>query len=187
MSEATDLLGAIGNKNHTAAFLGHYSSEIDRNSERDKELHDAPNYYAWLCVASEHILYSARLYIYRVTTDQAVFDYTYKKTLDWFSDNSHPLSSGAFDELVLFTKIRHILVHKGFPNPHEFPANNGRHITKGIVFTSDDVKTTTNDISNPSYHVVLAEAFERLQSELTQAQTAMVSRARADGTVTTST
>ena len=185
MSQATDLLSAIGNKNHTAAFLDHYSSEIERNSEQDKGLHDAPNYYAWLSVTSEHILYSARMYIYRVTTNQAVFDYTYKETLDWFHGNSHPLSSNAFDNLVLFTKIRHILVHKGFPNTHEIPANNTRPITKGYSFASNDVKNTTNDISNPSYYRVLSEAFKNLCDEMTQAQKSMVNSASADGTITT--
>jgi len=187
MSQSTDLLSAIGNKNHTETFLAHYATEIRNNTEMSKQLHAAPNYYAWLCVASEHVLYSARMYIYRITTNQAVFDYQYKQTLDWFQNNNNPLSSSAREGLVLFTKIRHILVHKGFPNPHEVPSSNDRLLQNGQVFTSEEVRDTVSEIVNPSYFNYLSEKYTDVEGELQKAQREMVSNAYGDGSVVTNT
>ena len=152
----TESLTVFGNSNHLGGFLQDYERGIDQNNEIEKPLTKAPNYFAWINVASEQVFYRIRELIYVNTEDDQVFDASYKSLLDHVIE-SYRLTVEQIDAILLFAKIRHLLVHKGFPNPHTAPSENSRSIAKGHPFAVEDVNALAERLETPSCYIELKD------------------------------
>jgi len=141
-------LSVFGNSNHLGGFLGHYENGIKANQETEKPLTQAPNYFAWISTASEQVFYRIREMIYVNTEEHGVFDQPYTFLLDYIFENHDPTEEQT-ESILLFAKIRHLIVHKGFPNPHTAPSENSRNIAKGRAFTSEDVEALAEQLHSP--------------------------------------
>ena len=154
-----DTLSVSGNSNHLGGFLSYYEQQIEERSETGRPLTDAPNYYAWMHIASEQVFYRIRELIYFNANDETAFDKEYKKLLN-IAFNNYKFSPDEKETIVLFAKIRHLLVHKGFPNPHVTPSNRGNEIAKGHPFTKEDVWILVNKLREPSTFHELSEKYD---------------------------
>lgn len=108
--------------------------------------------------ASEQVFYRIKEMIYLVEQDEKAFDQTYKWLIDHLISN-YSLSGEQLDEILLFAKIRHILVHKGFPNPHVTPSQNKREIAKGYLFDASEVKELVHSLCSPKFYPSLRKKF----------------------------
>lgn len=152
----TESLSVSGNANFLGGFLIDYESSIEKNQETEKPLSKAPNYFAWLNIASEQVFYRIREMIYINTERHEVFDSSYKSLLDHILDNHKP-APDQWESILLFAKIRHLMVHKGFPNPHAAPSENSRDIAKNYPFTPDEVKSLAEYLQSPKCYPTLHE------------------------------
>ncbi len=152
----TESLTVFGNSNHLGGFLGNYENGIKEKGEVEKPLTQAPNYFAWISTASEQVFYRIREMIYVNTEDHTVFDASYKSLLDHVFETHH-LTDDQRESILLFAKIRHLMVHKGFPNPHTAPSQNSRNIAKGHPFTADEVASLAERLQSPKCYPELYE------------------------------
>jgi hypothetical protein len=169
----TESLSVSGNANHLGGFLQDYEDAIDLNGEIDKPLTKAPHYFAWINTASEQVFYRIRELIYINSEDHSVFDAPYKSLLDYVIENGR-LSEAQIEVILLFAKIRHLLVHKGFPNPHLAPSEKSREIAKGKPFTACEVSSLAERLQSPACYVQLRDqhraamqAIESCETEFT--------------------
>jgi hypothetical protein len=51
--------------------------------------------------------------------------------------------------VLLFAKLRHLIVHKGFPNPHIAPLEDAREIAAGYRFCDREVKSLAEKYYSP--------------------------------------
>ena len=144
----SESLTVFGNSNHMDGFLIKYEKGIEEGGELEKPLTEAPNYYAWINIASEQVFYRIREMIYINTEDHGVFDATYKSLLDHLFSKHNP-GKNQIDCILLFAKIRHLMVHKGFPNPHIAPSENSREIAKGYPFDVEEVRSLAERLQSP--------------------------------------
>lgn len=129
-----EVLAVTGNSNYISSYLAYFESNI----EQGRYLSDSPDYYAWLCIASERVLYRLREMMFFNEKDSGVFDLNYKPLIDRAFSN-YSFDAKDKESILLFAKIRHIMVHKGFPNPHEIPSSNERPITNDTIFGKAEV------------------------------------------------
>ncbi len=151
---AHETIATTSNSNFVGNFLAYFENQIEDNQEPEKSLSETPNYFAWLGIVSEYITYLIRAMIYINHEDSDAFDYPYKKLLDTLLSNKK-LSEEQKEYLILFAEIRHIMVHKGFPNPHKKPSNNERLITKGYTLKAERVSEIADLISKPKSYTEL--------------------------------
>lgn len=144
-----DSLALFGNSNHLNGFIKNYEQGIRQENEEEKGLSEAPNYYAWLCAASGLVYYRIRRAIYVNDDDHEAFDAPYKTLLDKFL-SVQKLTKEQTESVLLFAKIRHLIVHKGFPNPHTAPSENEREISKGHRFDKNEVQALAEQLHSPS-------------------------------------
>lgn len=166
-----DTLATLGNSNIIGGYLKHYEDEITRRHETTQPLACAPNYYAWLCVASEYVLYSVRqiIFLKSKADESEVFDMAYARLLDRLKEVAEVPSETQAD-ILLFLKIRHIVVHKGFPNLHDVPSNSTRALAKGVAFTYEDVREIRSRVMRPDEFPSLREQFKRVGGSLWKLQ-----------------
>lgn len=143
-----DTLSSLGNNNVVGRFIAHYETCIKSDKEQQKSLSDTPNYFAWLSVSSEHILYSLRMLLFWKTQDSEVFDLAYSKLIDRSFDE-FAFNEEEKEKVLLFTRIRHLIVHKGYPNPHVAPSKNSRNISKGQKFNEEEIFRLSAKLRNP--------------------------------------
>jgi hypothetical protein len=170
----TDTLAVLGNRNHLLGFIKHYEEQIEIRKEITRPLTDAPNYYAWLCVTSEFAYYAVKqlVFLRSKASDSAVFEDGYKKVLDtlWCIPEVTPQTK---DDVLLFAKIRHLLVHKGFPNPHDAPTSKTRELTANDRYDAADVWDVCRRVRSPGEFSTLKPAFTRLLRDLAALQGAV--------------
>jgi hypothetical protein len=147
-------LSVFGNSNHLGGFLQDYETAIDQNGEVKKPLTKAPNYFAWINAASGQVFYRIREMIYINTEDHAVFDAPYKSLLNHVLER-YELTEEQIEAILLFAKIRHLLVHKGFPNPHIAPSENEREIAKDRSFDGSEVQSLAERLHSPACYTEL--------------------------------
>ena len=162
-----DTLAVTGNSNHLLGFINHYEAQIAARGEESCSLSDAPSYYAWLCVTSEYVYYAVKKLIFfeSLASDSAVFDLPYSKVLDrllGMAEVTQPLK----DDVLLFARIRHLLVHKGFPNPHDAPTAKARTLANDIMYQTAEVWEVCNRIRNPREYSDLKLVFSRVIRDL---------------------
>jgi len=151
-------LVVFGNSNHLGHFLTYYETKIEEYGETEKDLTYAPNYFAWVYFASEQVFYRVKEMVCWNEQNEKTFDWTYKTLLDHLFSTYTP-DVKEREALLLFAKIRHILVHKGFPNPHVTPSNNKREIAKGHIFEVSEIIQLTSSLSSPKFYPSLRKKF----------------------------
>jgi len=159
IKEAFEALGAWGNSNHYLNYLNKFEHEIKSNKEYNKPLSDAANYFAWLLVAPMFIIHRIRELLFLDTKDIKIFDCSFKDLLDNFNNNYNPDKEG-FNCIMKFIKIRHLLIHKGFRNPHIKPSTNKTIIADGYPFKAKEVIELGNEIANPNNYDKLLQCFK---------------------------
>lgn len=151
------MLSVSGNSNHLGCFLADFEAAIKNNNEEGKSFTMAPNYYAWICAASEHVFYSIREIMYLNTEDDQVFDFAYTKLLNYIIENNS-CNKEELESILLFAKMRHLIVHKGFPNPHVVPSENEREIAKGHTFRKSEIEEMAVMLRNTNSFTSLYES-----------------------------
>jgi hypothetical protein len=156
----TETLASLGNSDYIGCYITYYADQIIRNEENAKCLIKAPNYYAWLSAASEYIYYKIRVFHFFKHDAPEFFEESYYKiTNKLIAENK--LSNDQKDAIYLFAKIRHLIVHKGFPNTHEEPAKSTKHpISHEQPFDADEVQKLCKQIELPSEFTNLQEKFK---------------------------
>jgi hypothetical protein len=162
-------MSVFGNSHYQSDFLAYYESQIQENSETSKLLTQAPNYYAWIHIASENVYYRIKEMIYVNETNIESFNFPYKRLLDHLF-SSHDITQEQKDAILLFAKIRHLLVHKGFPNPHTAPSDDERKLTENFIFSSTEVKATTTLLRNPACFNELKDSFSLASKSISALQ-----------------
>jgi hypothetical protein len=158
-----DLLGTLGNSNVLWGYLSVYEKAVAAGNETTKGIAQAPNYYAWLATASEYVYSQVKetLFLMGGATEPALFDADYKRVLNRiFADPK--MTPALRDDILLFARIRHLVVHKGFPNTLTAPANAERELAAGVVYDFQAVKETAERVGVPAEFPALKEAFRRV-------------------------
>jgi hypothetical protein len=154
--DAKEVFAVDGNSNHISSYLDYFES----NMEQGRCLIDSPNYYAWLCIASERVLYRLREMIFFDEKDPEIFNLEYKKLIDRAFFN-YSFDAKEKDSILLFVKIRHIIVHKGFPNPHEIPSSKERSVANDITFGKAEVWELVRYLRFPENFRDLREKYDK--------------------------
>lgn len=162
-----DTLSVFGNMNYLSGYISHLETEIVKNKETDGFLHEAPNYYYWLLSSSEYVYYKIRELLFYKNKDYKVFDYSYKSLLDELFEK-YGLCDQQKEYIIYFAKIRHILVHKGFPNPHIVPSENERPITKGVILKKDEMKRICDFLKEPKHYESLKIQYDLIIKEISK-------------------
>lgn len=120
MPQAMEGISSLGNLNHWGWWVATLESQIAERSEEKRPLADAPNYVAWLLMSAEHLAYRLRWHFYADGSfgEGIVFDEAYAALLLRCKVIMPP---GVHDAASFAISVRHVLVHKGFPNPHLAP------------------------------------------------------------------
>lgn len=160
-----DTLAVFGNSNYIGGYITYFEEQIVIRNETQRYLEDCPNYYAWLLLASEHVYYRIRELLYFNRDNEEAFDDTYRKLMDALLTD-HSLSKKDREDILLFARIRHLLVHKGFPNPHRAPAQKNRLLASGIGYSEDDVTLVCERIRRPAEFTVLRQSFHAAMAAL---------------------
>lgn len=118
-------LGSFGNINIRGHHIKYFEDKVlSEEEERCSDVTGAPNYYAWLCLISEHVFSLLRHFCFRqddLKGDDLSLEYN--EIVTGFCDKC--LELRIFDEtdleelygvVVKILYIRHALIHNGFPN-----------------------------------------------------------------------
>ncbi len=120
-----NVLGSFGNDNIRAYHIAYFSKKILENDETSqKDVSTAPNYFAWLCLMTEHLFWAMRSFCFKQNEfEHNEFTLMYNKLITKFFDSYRELDSVTDEQLkVIFKKavkvleLRHAIIHKGFPN-----------------------------------------------------------------------
>lgn len=155
-----ELLTSIGNETHLTSYISYFESQIEKNEEYNRLLTQSPNYYVWLYLTSDFIFYSIRQLLYwNNNKDEKFFDETYKKLLDQLFEQCQ-FEDKTKECIILFAQIRHLLVHKGFPNLHSAPIKNSRPLAKGINFDEAEIFRVSEKIKSPQEYKALKNSYK---------------------------
>ncbi len=148
----------FGNSNVFNTLLKTYQNGFESNKEYGKSLEDAAHYFAWINIVPERVFYRIREMIYINTEDHTVFDQPYRKLLDHLIQE-HSLTDEELQSILLFAKIRHLIVHKGFPNPHSTPSEKSRDLAEGYPFPFEEVQALAQRLWTPKCFPELLEQY----------------------------
>lgn len=142
-----NVLGSFGNENIRADHIEYFEGKIRSESEESKgDIVSTPNYYAWLCLMTEHVFWMMRHFCFRqadLAGDGLIIEYN--RLVTEFCDKCRDLRifSGSelgrlYDLVVKVLYIRHAIIHRGFPNllPVGFES---RHKRKKPAFSKDQI------------------------------------------------
>lgn len=164
-NQIKDVFASFGNQNIWGHYLKYFEQKIKELKEFDNSISDAPNYFAWISLASEYIAMNIRVYcfVHSELSNDKIFDEGYKSLIDQLSKFTELKNSETIrDSAIYFIKIRHLIVHKGFPNPYNVPSRKSRPISKNINFTKDDVWTIRNEIIEPKNFPLIYDKFRSI-------------------------
>lgn len=138
-----DALAASGNINHWWHWIVSLEDAVESSKDYLKPLTVAPLYVAWLLMISEYLCYRIRFYQYVVGDfqNQEAFDVPYKRLIASLPAHIPPEIA---DDIRLAIRIRHTIIHKGFPNPHDVP------VERDPDFNRDEVMGVKALIIKPS-------------------------------------
>lgn len=159
-------LNAFGNSSHLDNFLRIYEARIEKEGELQKPITEAPNYYAWIYFSSERMFYQIRKTLYINTEDHAFFDASYSKLLnDLFT--KYNLDQEQIDSILIFAKIRHLIVHKGFPNSHVAALERkNNEVAKGYPFTAEEVEYLAQKLYSPKFYIEFRQHYRNAMSAI---------------------
>ncbi|WFP49786.1 hypothetical protein PL263_17000 [Methylomonas sp. EFPC3] len=160
-----DTLAVTGNIHHLSGYISYFEHQVEARRECDNILTECPNYFAWLYISSESIYYKIKELIYFNEKDHTVFDKPYSELLNLLF-SSFALSNEGKKRVLIFSKIRHLLVHKGFPNPHFTPSNTPRRLASDIPFDLDDVWNVCEKLRDPKVYFDLKTDYYLILNEL---------------------
>lgn len=135
----------------------------------ERPLTDCPNYFAWLFASSEYVYYMVREVLYVNHEDHEVFDAPYKTILDRLFANSN-FGNKQKEDILFFAKIRHLMIHKGFPNPNLAPTMQARALASGIVFDNQEVWRVTHLVRDPKNFSQLKATLTSVIADLSSVQ-----------------
>ena len=140
-NQRSDALASLGNQSYWSGWLSSLEMEIENRREVDGSLADAACYVSWLLLSAEYIVYRLRWYFYVVGDfkETQVFNYGYTRLLNKCIE---AMPTEIQEQAKFAVRVRHIFVHKGFPNPQEEPAKRSDDFFSGET----DVKETLDQI-----------------------------------------
>ncbi len=161
-----NVLGSFGNDNIRAHHIVYFENKIIENDEKShKDASTTPNYFAWLCLMSEHLFWTMRSFCFKQNEfEHDEFTLVYNELITRFCDSYSKLDSVTDDQLqdlferaVKVLELRHAIIHRGFPNllPIVFEKRHVRNkpqVTKGGLqekFTEQSSKETIKWFWNP--------------------------------------
>lgn len=171
-----NVLGAFGNDNIRGQHIAFFEEKLVENNEnKHNDISTAPNYYAWLCLMTEHLFWAMRSFCFRQNElKHDDFTLMYNDLITNFCDTCRKLGSltdaqlqNLFDKAVKVLELRHAIIHKGFPNllPIVFEdkhVTNKPSISKGgpkEKFTENSTKETIEWFSDPKNFYEIKEEF----------------------------
>ena len=174
-----NVLGFFGNDNIRAHHIAYFEGKILDNGETShKDASTAPNYYAWLCLMTEHLFWAMRSFCFKQNEfENDEFTLMYNELITRFIDLYSELDSVTDDQLqalyekaVKVLELRHAIIHKGFPNllPIVFEKRHVRNKpqrTKGGTrekFTEQSSRETIRWFGNPQNFDEIKQEFYML-------------------------
>lgn len=146
-----DAIAASGNMNHWGNWI--HALEERLRTQPPRYLSEAEDYVSWLLMSPEYTVYLLRwiLFVKSNFIDQDVFDASYSNLLTRIPADAPAIVQ---EHLRFAVTVRHILIHKGFPNQHEVPSN--RESTAG---KADFIAQVREVILKPESFLMLKERF----------------------------
>ncbi|MCK4394748.1 hypothetical protein KAX17_17760 [Candidatus Bipolaricaulota bacterium] len=166
-NQRSDALASLGNQSYWSGWLAFLEMEIESRKEVDGSLADAACYVSWLLLSAEYIFYRLRWYFYVAGNfeDEQIFDDSYNKLFD---KCAKVMPTDIREHVQFAVKVRHIFVHKGFPNPQEAPTKRINEVC-GEVFCEADIRKIRNQIENPANYEKVKSKFQAVRSWLKKA------------------
>ena len=174
-----NLLCGFGNDNIRGTHIKYFENKLVEDSEdKYNDLAYSPNYYAWLCLYTEHIFWYMRNFCFKNNEfDHNDFLLMYNDLIIKFCDTCRDKNLVPDEELeLLFNRavkvleVRHAIIHKGFPNllPIVFEDKHVRNkpsFKKGeikVKFSEESTRASVEWFSNPSNYSKIKQDFESL-------------------------
>ena len=174
-----DVLGAFGNDNIRGHHIAYFEKKlIENNDNKNNDISTSPNYYAWLCLMTEHLFWIMRSFCFKQNEfKDENLTLMYNELITKFCDTCLKLGlftddqlQNLFEKAVKVLEIRHAIIHKGFPNllPIIFEKNHVKNkpaITKSAPqkkFTENSTRETIEWFSNPKKFDEIKEEFNLL-------------------------
>jgi len=157
-----DVFADMGNISYIGTYISYFESQIEVRNEENSYLSDCPNYYAWLLITSEHLYYRVKRLLFFKNKDHSIFNKPYKETLDMlFEDDEYKtkINDDTKKNIELFAQIRHLLIHKYFPNPLKATTCDERKLTSEIKYTKEDVWSVCKRLRSPKEYSSLRKSF----------------------------
>lgn len=148
-ADLVDTLGFMGNGQLWRRHLYALEQAVEERSEAARDIFDAPMYFAWLSLSSEYVAIAIRRYLY-VRSDlrkREVFDWRYGDLLDAIKPDA---PAAAYSAAVFAIRLRHLIVHKGFPNPHQAPLQKARTTGVGNLYDAAAVEAVRQEVGDPA-------------------------------------
>ncbi len=178
-----DVLGVFGNENIRGHHIQHFKDNLLNNGENKlKDITLTPNYYAWLCLITEHLFWAMRNFCFRQNElDHDNLALMYNELITKFCDTCRKLGSysdsqilSLFEKAVKVLEVRHAIIHKGFPNliPVIFENKHVRNkpsVTKSRPkekFTEESTRETIRCFSNPQNFIEIKKDFDLLMKAI---------------------
>ncbi len=174
-----DLLGAFGNENIRGHHIEYFENELLRKNENELEdITLAPNYYAWLCLMTEHLFWAMRKFCFTQNEfEHEKLTLIYNDLITNFCDTCRDLGffsesnlTDLFEKAVKVLEIRHAIIHKGFPNLLPIVFEN-KHVRKKPAitrkgakerFSEESTRATVEWFSKPSNFHEIKKDFDFL-------------------------
>ena len=162
-----DLLSSFGNGNIRFHHIQYFENKIlDYNENKLQYITKAPNYYAWLCLITEHLFWLMRSFCFQQNKfEHDDFALLYNDLITKFYDTCRSLNLFSEVELqelhkktIKILEVRHAIIHKGFPNLLPIIFEN-KHVKKKPAmskggsqarFTEESTRESIEWFSNPS-------------------------------------
>jgi hypothetical protein len=160
LNQRSDAIASLGNQSHWSSWLASLEMEIESRKEVDRPLTDAACYVSWLLLSAEYIVYRLRWHFYVESSFKyaRIFDDSYGKLLA----KCKVMPTEIRKHMQFAVKVRHIFVHKGFPNPQEEPAKRSDDLFSGEA----DVREIRDQIENPANYEKVKLKFHAAHSWL---------------------
>jgi len=159
-AQALDGVSSLGNLNHWGGWRAALEEAIESKREQEKPLTCAASYVAWLLLSSEHIAYRLRWFLYARCDLQKprVFDYCYQTLLN---ECQKAMPVDVYEYAKFAVKVRHILIHKGFPNLQKAPMARW-----GGADSEAEFRQIRETIKNPGNYRLIKDRFDAVHSWL---------------------
>lgn len=180
-----NITGSLGNENIRSHHIKFFEKELLRHNEnQENTVVSAPNYYAWLCIITEHLFWKMRSFCFSQNEfNQPSYILLYNELITQFIDTCRKLDCYSESELktlfeiaIKLLEIRHAITHKGFPNllPESFENKAVKNRKKPAFsqdetqekFTEASTRKTIDWFKNPQNFAAIKEQFKFLTKAL---------------------